>query len=39
MKTTQALTTPSVKVELADGAIIKIPFPSIIEIVDHNPAG
>jgi hypothetical protein len=39
MKTTQALTTPSVKVELADGAIVKIPFPMIIEIVDHNPAG
>lgn len=38
MKTTQALTTPSVKIERADGEIIKIPFLSITEIVDHNPA-
>jgi hypothetical protein len=38
MKTTQALTTPSVKIERADGEIIKIPFLSIAEIVDHNPA-
>jgi hypothetical protein len=36
MKTTQALTAPSVKMELADGRIIKIPFPQIREIVDHN---
>ena len=36
MKTTQALTTPSVKIETVDGSIIKIPFPSIVEIVDHN---
>ena len=36
MKTTQALTTPSVKIECADGAIIKIPFPTIAEIRDHN---
>jgi hypothetical protein len=27
MKTTQALTTPSVKVERADGQIVKVPFP------------
>ena len=38
MKTTQALTTPSVKIETAEGAIIKIPFPSIVEILDHNRA-
>jgi hypothetical protein len=36
MKTTQALTTPSVKIECADGEIIKIPFPSIAEIKDYN---
>lgn len=37
MKTTQALTRPSVKIERADGETVKIPFSSIIEIVDHNP--
>ena len=37
MKTTQALTTPSVKVERADGQIIKVPFTLISEIIDHNP--
>jgi hypothetical protein len=36
MKTTQALTTPSVKMEVSDGQIVKIPFPSIAEIRDHN---
>jgi hypothetical protein len=36
MKTTQALTTPSVKIECANGEVIKIPFPSITEIKDHN---
>lgn len=36
LKTTQALTTPSVKMECADGEIVKIPFPTIIEIRDHN---
>lgn len=36
MKTTQALTTPSVKIECADGGIVKIPFPSIAEIKDHG---
>lgn len=36
MKTTQALTTPSVKVERTDGQIIKVPFSSIVEIIDHN---
>ena len=37
MKTTQALTTPSVKIECPNGDIIKIPFPTIAEIKDHNP--
>lgn len=36
MKTTQALTTPSVKMQCSDGEIVKIPFPSIAEIKDHN---
>ena len=36
MKTTQALTTPSVKMECADGEIVKIPFPNIAEIRDYN---
>jgi hypothetical protein len=36
MKTTQALTTPSVKIQCADGEIVKIPFPNIAEIKDHN---
>ena len=36
MKTTQALTVPSVKMERADGEIIKIPFSTIAEIKDHN---
>ena len=36
MKTTQALTTPSVKIECANGELIKIPFPNIAEIKDHN---
>lgn len=36
MKTTQALTTPSVKIECASGEIVKIPFPTIAEIRDHN---
>jgi hypothetical protein len=37
MKTTQALTTPSVKVERADGEIVKVPFSAIIEVINHNP--
>ena len=37
MKTTQALTMPSVKVERADGQLVKVPFAVIIEIIDHNP--
>ncbi len=36
LKTTQALTTPSVKIECPNGEIIKIPFPAIAEIKDHN---
>jgi hypothetical protein len=36
LKTTQALTTPSVKIECPDGEIVKIPFPAIAEIKDHN---
>ena len=36
MKTTQALTTPSVKIERADGEVVKIIFSSITEIIDHN---
>jgi hypothetical protein len=39
MKTTQALTTPSVKIQCANGEIVKIPFPSISEIKDHNGKG
>ena len=39
MKTTQALTTPSVKVERADGEIVKIAFPAIVEIINHNRSG
>ena len=37
MKTTQALTKPSVKIQRADGEIIKITFDTITEILDHNP--
>ncbi len=36
LKTTQALTTPSVKIECANGEVVKIPFPKIAEIKDHN---
>lgn len=36
LKTTQALTTPSVKMECANGEVVKIPFPQIVEIKDHN---
>ena len=36
MKTTQALTTPSVKIECSNGEIVKIRFPDIAEIKDHN---
>ncbi len=35
MKTTQALTRPSVKIE-RNGEIVKIAFADIAEIVDHN---
>jgi len=37
LKTTQALTTPTVNVERADDEIVKVPFSSIIEIINHNP--
>jgi hypothetical protein len=37
MKTTQALTTPSVKMECANGEIVKITFPNIAEIIDLDP--
>jgi small nuclear ribonucleoprotein (snRNP)-like protein len=37
MKTTQALTKPSVKIERSDGEIIKIAFSDVVEIIDHNP--
>ena len=36
LKTTQALTTPSVKIERGDGQVVKIPFNQITEIIDHN---
>lgn len=36
MKTTQALTKPSVKMQRADGEVVKIAFADIVEIVDHN---
>jgi hypothetical protein len=38
MKTTQALTTPSVKMERSGGEIVKIRFSDITEIINHNPA-
>ena len=36
LKTTQALTKPSVKIERGDGEVVKITFDLISEIVDHN---
>ena len=36
LKQTQALTRPSVKIERADGEVVKIPFSVITEIIDHN---
>jgi hypothetical protein len=36
LRTTQALTTPSVKIECDDGEIIKVSFSSILEVRDHN---
>ena len=36
LRTTQALTRPSVKIERADGQIVKIPFANITQIIDHN---
>jgi hypothetical protein len=37
MKTTMPLSTPTVKVERADGEIVKVPFSAIVEIINHNP--
>ena len=37
MKTTQALSQPRLKLERADGEIVKIPFSVITDIIDHNP--
>ncbi len=37
MKTTGALTAPSVKVERADAEIVKVPLSAIVEIINHNP--
>lgn len=37
MKMTQALTKPSVKMERADGEVVKVSFDTISEIIDHNP--
>lgn len=39
MKMTQALTKPSVKIERADGEIVKITFDLIAQIIDHNVVG
>lgn len=39
LRMTQALTRPSVKVELSNGEIIKIAFDTITEIIDHNSPG
>jgi predicted short-subunit dehydrogenase-like oxidoreductase (DUF2520 family) len=36
MRQTQALTKPSVKIQRADGEVVKIPFDAITEIIDHN---
>lgn len=38
LKSTQALTTPSVKMECTNGQVIKIAFTSIAEIRDLNPS-
>ena len=36
MKMTTALTKPSVKIERADGEVVKVTFDLITEIIDHN---
>ena len=38
MKTTQALSTPSVKIEQPDGEIVKVLLADITEIIDYNNA-
>ncbi len=37
MKTTGALSAPSVKVERPDAKIVKVPLSAIVEIINHNP--
>ncbi len=36
LRTTQALTKPSVKIERGDGEVVKVTFDLIKEIIDHN---
>ena len=36
LRNTQALTTPSVKIDCGNGQIVKVAFASIKEIKDHN---
>jgi len=36
MKTTQALSAPSVKIERPDGGIVKVLLADITEIIDYN---
>lgn len=36
LRNTQALTTPSVKIDCGNGQIVKVSFASIQEIKDHN---
>ena len=36
LRTTQALTTTSVKMDCGDGEIVKVSFTAILEIRDHN---
>lgn len=36
LRNTQALTTPSVKIDCGDGHVVKVSFASIQEIRDHN---
>ena len=36
LKTTQALTKPSVKIERGDGEVVKVTFDLITDIIDHN---
>jgi hypothetical protein len=36
LRNTQALTTPSVKIDCGNGQIVKVSFAAIQEIKDHN---